>query len=95
MPAMPNGKPRILLVRGGQHWQLQTAIRNPDGKSYALHNIATVAELGSEPPYALADATLREHHGIRDVTWLPGMPEDTAARLPAMPDLPGAWHADY
>lgn len=92
---MPNGKPRILLVRGGTHWQLQTSIRNPDGKTYALHNLGTVTGLGSAPPYRLADATLSERHGIRGITWQPGMPENPEMRLPATRDLPGVWHADY
>ncbi|MEU5425961.1 hypothetical protein AB0H73_10175 [Streptomyces olivoreticuli] len=80
--------PRVLLVRGGTNWQLQTGFRNPDGRGCAVHNIGTRGEYpGSTPPYAAADRMLRDRHGITSVTWNPGMP--------GSPGLGGVWHASY
>ncbi|WP_327359770.1 hypothetical protein [Streptomyces sp. NBC_01304] len=80
--------PRILLVRGGTNWQLQTGFTNPNGRGCAVHNIATRAEHpGSEPPYEAAARTLRLHHGVTSVEWTPGMA--------GSPDLPGVWHATH
>lgn len=87
---MNNTTTRVLLVRGGAHWQLQTGFLNPSGKGCATYNLGTLPELGSNPPYEAAALLLHTQHGVTTVTWTPGMPETDT--LPAAPDMAGVWH---
>lgn len=83
---MSEDKTRILLVRGGQHWQLQTGFRYPNGGGGVVHNIGTVRTLGHKPPYEMADRLLKQEHGVQVTDWV--------KHDPTLPDYP-VWRAVY
>lgn len=77
---MRNTTVRVLLVRGGTHWQVQTR-----GHTY---NLGTVRSLGLKPPYELADRKIMSECRVRVADWVPGMPGANVI-------MGGVWHATY